>query len=202
MAVDDVYQVNIRYNFNSQECLTSLHFVVTEDVGAGDVEKEQALADYIANTANPADFMSQLVDLLPADCRVNIVTAQLVFPVRLSYRSSLVGAFGTSSISNNQAQDVLITKRTDFAGRDQVGHIHMPGIPQDEMAAGMIQVAYKDDVLDCWEELVGPITIAGTKYEFCLLHAPALEGITSIVSNLIVQDQCRVMQRRVVGRGI
>lgn len=202
MAIGDVYQTNIRYTISGQRAITVLHWQVTEDVGAADADKEQKLADYLASTANPGDFMSQLVTVLPSDCVVDQVDAQAISPLRLAYRTAPVGLAGDLEAGNNPAVDVVITKRTDLAGRDQVGSIHQPGIPSTMIVGGLIDNAYRVDVLEVWDTLLMPIMVDGTEWSLALLHTPPAVPATSLITNMAVKPEARVMQRRVVGRGI
>jgi hypothetical protein len=201
MSVGDIYQVSIRYTMAAQRLVTVLHFVVSSDLGAPTVEKEQALADSVADTTNPANFMSQLLAILPEDCIVDAVRAQTVYPERLAYRTAPVGLPGTDTASNAPPIDVCITKRTDHAGRDQVGTIHMPGVPAGRFEDGLLDPDYKVDVLDCWDTLMDLIHLADTNLELVIAHNPIGAGLFDLVTEMQVQPEVRVMQRRVVGRG-
>lgn len=202
MAIGDIYQVNIRYTISAQRAITVLHFVVTDDAGAADADKEQGLAEFIADQTNPANFINQLAGVLPEDVTIDQVDAQCISPTRLAYRSAIVALPGTATASNNPAVDVCITKRTDLAGRDQVGTIHQPGIPADKVENGLLAPDYMVDVLDAWDTLMTAITYGDTEWHLCLLHAPGSVPATAQVTNMAVKPEARVMQRRVVGRGI
>jgi len=97
---------------------------------------------------------------------------------------------------------VAITKRTQNAGRAQVGTLHMPGVPITFATNGVIQAAATDTYTQLRLKMVEAISTANPAAEFLpvLFHktAPAL---SPAFNQTALKPFTRVQRRRTVGVG-
>lgn len=95
-----------------------------------------------------------------------------------------------------------ITRRTDNAGRDQVGTIHMPAIPTSFVLNGILTAgaltAYGDVLTQALEVLT---TVDPAAEWFPILFHRTAPSVAQQLTGGTVQPTARVMRRRTVGLG-
>lgn len=202
LPLDGIVQVSYRYAMCGQQLLNVLHYKVT-DTGSGTVpEQLQNIADYMGATGVPDARAGGIITCIPSNCTLVECRAQLVHPFRTSYQRHEIIEDGLRGLSDTANVDVVITKRTDAAGRDQVSATHLPGIAQADMVEGLLDPDFKATVLDSMEWLAAEqlVAIADVHLQPVIWHQD-LGGSNSAITNILVQNEVRVMVRRTVGRG-
>lgn len=132
------------------------------------------------------------------------IVAQQLTPVRSVKRVRVEAVQGTWP-SDCEASNLaaVISKRTNFGGRDQVGRIHLPGFPHNAAADGLVSSGLLTELNDLCAALdadyVVPVT--GVSYNNCLYHKGESPDF-DIVTEHFPQTTIRVMRRRTVGLGI
>jgi len=210
MALPDLAIVEITYNYSfaNQRYMNVLHYqkfapqtVVTDIPTELDQIKTEA-ARVGAGTLSTA-----IHDCIPPNVDVDFVRVQEIYPSRSAVVDS--GSLGAGSAINNAVTGniaAVITKRTQFAGRDQVGAVHIPCVPPDECADGEIDNggAYYASLQALAGKLIDNLVPVGTGalYRPVLFHRLTQPPTSTQVWSTIVQPQVRVMRRRTVGLGI
>lgn len=207
LAFGDVIALTIEGSIFSQRTLTTLHLRRLTAVNPA-LTITAELDDITLNASSAgggADWIeSEFLLACAQNWSMSFIHAQLVAPSRSVKRSRLRGLNGlviTDATAPNVAG--VMTKRTVLAGRDQVGSIHMPGVPAAGYVDGMLEavqeVRYEDLAIKLLTNLVATVTAA--EYDL-VIHHTAFPGTSSKVDTIVVQPELRVMRRRTVGLGI
>ena len=130
---------------------------------------------------------------------------QWITPSRFAYVSKtdpakVQGAVGGDAMPVNTA--VSITKRTQNAGRSEVGTLHMPGVPQLWIVNGILQQAGVDQYAGLAAKMLEAISTVAPAMELLpvLFHKSSPDVSPQFV-NTSLQGFARVMRRRTVGLG-
>lgn len=110
------------------------------------------------------------------------------------------GAIGGDAYPVNTS--AVITKRTINAGRDQVGAVHVPGVPMTFFTNGILQPAGLDAYAAVGAKTIEAINTAipAAEYLPVLFHRTS-PAVSPQVTNISVQGFARIMRRRTVGVG-
>lgn len=93
---------------------------------------------------------------------------------------------------------------TGYRGRSAMGRVFLNGVPQDVVSGSYVSSTFRDDVVECWTQLLDDGVIFAHK--LCVVSrfhegAPRTQGITHdvtvITANTVVDSQ----RRRLPGRG-
>lgn len=202
LAVDDVVQVSIRGLLFNQRILTVLHYVVSV-AGSGSTETnlENIAADF-AGAATAQDVINKYVAATSLDLGLSEIRAQRVFPTRTVYKAFAIARSGgdaDNAATANMAASIL--KQTNTPGRRGIGRMQLAGLPNNAIAAGLLQDAYRLGALtDLANELKkGWSTVTGTAITLqpCLYN-PGATPAYSIIVGTVPEITVRTMHRRTV----
>lgn len=196
MAVGDLYQLTIMGRLHGQRILNVLHYGVS--------------------VAGPTNPIEDLVTQWRADCETHWLAchsneytldgylSQKIrpLPITASYEEAplaLAGSSGNNSLPTSMA--VVLTKRTDLAGRSYRGRIYMAGVPitfeLDSELTGAAMNVY-DTLADDLESPI--VTAGGTTFIPVLFRRSA--DVAREITQVIPRSTLRNQRRRQVGRGI
>lgn len=132
------------------------------------------------------------------------IRAQFIHPDRFAYVEQIptidVGAVAGDSYPVNTA--IAVTRKTDNAGRDQVGTVHLPAIPITSITNGAVTaggLALSNDFLI--ESLEKITTVTPAAEWFPILYHRASPAVNPSLTGGVVQPTARIMRRRTVGLG-
>lgn len=136
---------------------------------------------------------------------------QKIHPIRFARRVYVYNQNGNDGVEANTANvAAVITKYTELSTprvgslhTGQVGSMHLPGVPRDKYAGGVLTPAYLSGVLfDLATELTADFadpTLAGLDY--VLWHPHAVPKSTNKIVAMVPQDTVRIMRRRTLRVG-
>lgn len=204
--VGSILECAVVGNVNAQTVISVLHYAVGSPSTIGDPQDEQQ--DFIGAIVGTGTnhFITEYLDCCSNQYTLEYVRAQFVANTRFRSTKETIGVAGTiGSDCNRQNTNGTITKQTQFAGRDQVGSIHMPGIPDNAVIHGYLSAgqAVKYGLLCDRLKLTVTGLLGGGTYYPVIWH----RNITGpdnhdLVEQMFPQATSRVMRRRTVGLGI
>lgn len=204
--VGSILEYTLVGEVNAQLVETVLHYVVvTESILTPGGNEENAFMAQIG-VGGPEDLVTPYLAACSQDYTLFATRAQFIYPTRYAYVEIPTTDPGTIA-SPCAAQNVagVITKRTQFAGRKQVGAVHMPGVPNNGYAAGSItgtQKTHYENVADQMLLNPNPTGTAGL-YRPIIWHRNTTPLPTfDVWSIYTVQDTLRTMRRRNLRIGV
>jgi len=194
MAVNDVYSVVLRQRMHGQTILNVLHYreVVTGTGPAG-----LNLAQDIATVIIPLMKPLQSSDLVHES-----VVVQKIYPLPPSNPITNVTAAGPGTDIGNALPTsvaLVITKRTNFAGRKYRGRVFVCGIPEDTE----VQSAIAPGKVAAFQALADSLALnkgtSGWTYSPVIWHRSTKTN--DDVTSCLIRPNIRNQRRRQVGRG-
>jgi len=201
-----VLEVRINGEVFAQKCMTVLHYRV---IGASSLDpggpEETDFLDTISIGA-PFDIMSAYTSCQGATYLNTRMDAQYVASTRYVNVSKVIAEPGLR-VGAVTAQNVsaVVTKRTVFAGRDQVGSYHLPGIRASDYASGKLVAGLITDLGTLNGVLAQNVisTVGGGEYQPVLYHRGEIApNNVDVITQWVVQDSIRTMRRRTLGVGM
>lgn len=148
------------------------------------------------------DFYTQCLSQNVLTIRTRL---QWIYPTRFAFITRVSPDFPTGNVAGaampvNTA--VAITKRTENAGRTQVGTLHMPGVPATAIVNGAVQAAAIARYETFGNFMLLPIvtTVPAATYTPILYHKTS-PSVAQPLANFEVSRFARVQRRRTVGVG-
>lgn len=205
IAVNDVIRVTYFQRLFDQRILTVLHMrcITAPAPGTADIVALTNLADRLGQMASAP--LQKWIPLVPSALLFDEVRAQRVSPTRSIYGKNFIGTtgsrVGTTVATANVAAS--IEKRSAIPGRTGIGRVQMAGVVNEVMVNASLTPDFLVEVQDCWEELLGNITVAldGAVYDWIIWGA----GIPTLDNGIVdvqAKDTVRTMHRRTKGIGI
>jgi hypothetical protein len=204
--VGAVFEYSLVGQVNGQRTISSLHYVVSIPSAIGDPQLEALAIMAELESFGSVHLTDEFLAACSSDWTLLYTRGQFVGPIRFAYAQKPKNVSGIIA-SDCRAQNVsgVITKRTGLSGRNQIGALHMPGVPVSGYTAGEITPALQAKYALVAADLILPVTaaIGAGKYLPCLWHKThAFPAWTDQVLYTVVQPELRVMRRRTVGLGI
>lgn len=201
IPVNSTLNISFEYYHHGQRLLNTTHWKVIAGGVLSEALEMQALANYVGDAGVPTSFASKILNIIPDTCTLYRVRVQNVAPIRGSYKTKLVNTVGARGSSDTANIDAVITKRTDAAGRSQVGNFFLPGIDPNDMALGLIEPAFITAIETnlAWLKQRLEVAGGGPTLDPVIFHRNA--GQSDLITSLVVQEEVRVMVRRTVRRG-
>lgn len=205
LPIGSIIEATVLGNLNGQRIMSVFHYRVT--VESTIIDPALEIVDFNESWFDPAvplGFAQLYSGSVPENHNITQSAAQVVAPLRrarVTQNVTLTGARAAAAVPNTA---VVITKRTAFAGRDQIGSVHLPLDPATDAAGGFVDAALKS-VLEAFAagmllDVTG--TAGGGVYTPVIWHRDAAAPDDfDTVTNTVVQDTTRVMRRRTVGLG-
>jgi hypothetical protein len=204
--VGSILEYSVVGQVNGQKTLTVLHYEVSAPSAVGDPNLETNLFMAELEPLGSLNIISTYLSACSSAWTLIETRGQFVGPNRFSYANHPFGLAGSIG-SDCRAQNVagVITKRTLYTGRDQIGSVHMPGVPVSEYAGGEITAGQITRYLAIAAKLTQTVVVptGGGTYIPVLWHrTQQFPSWSNRVQYTIVQPELRVMRRRTVGLGI
>jgi hypothetical protein len=204
--LNSILEVGIRGRANSQVLLTILHYRVSVVAGTSDTIQEQVNFLNAINATGANSLVNPYLAAVSNQYTMDEITAQFVAATRLRRSTQVVGTAG-SLAGNVNAQNVaaVITKRTAFGGRKQLGSVHLGGLPDSSFVLGMVsaaQLALMTTLATALNQTVTPVVGAGSYVPVLWHRNDAVQPSSDRVTDHTPQTTLRVMRRRTVGLGI
>lgn len=204
VAAGDTIRLWFRGTCFGQRIIFDLSYRVT--VGNAGLTTAQVLnelnAQVIAGGGN--DIAANYLLCLPATYTMNEIRSQVIKPVRSAFQSlNLVAIVGTNANPSTVACDSgALLRRTALAGRNQVSVLKYGPLPDASSAAGLLTNAAKGQIAVSGIDTIKPLLLPVSTVQMVPTILDKLGNSTSrdLVS-IKVEDESRVMRRRVVGRG-
>lgn len=202
LPVGSTVQVTYEYESFNQILQNTCHWVIqSAGTTADQALATQEIADHFANAAVGGP-LGKLLPLLPGTVQVQYVRAQIIAPSRYAYYFASpfeVGMRGPAATGN---LDAVITKRTDMAGRREVGNWFLPVGDPEDMLDGLLTPLFIGQIADkmSWLRTRQTMTVSGAQLDPVIFHKAT--GTASDIRSLLVHPEVRVLTRRTVGRGI
>ena len=150
------------------------------------------------------DIVTNYLLCLPPQYTLNEIRAQVIKPVRSVFVSNNpIGFVGTNANPATVACDSgALLRRTALAGRNQVSVLKYGPLPDASSAAGLLTNACKGQIavsaVDTIKTLILPVSTV--QLISTILDKNGLASGRDLTS-FFVEQESRVMRRRVVGRG-
>lgn len=128
---------------------------------------------------------------------------QFVSPVRYAFVTNIPAA-GNGTIAQpaktaNISQ--VVTRRTQKAGRDQISNLHIPGVPTDEVNAGLLSNGQLDALQAFGTRSCEPLNLGGFVVMYPCPFKRSDPASAPVLDTAYPQPTARDMRRRTVGWG-
>ncbi len=205
MPVGAVQEITWGLDYNSERYMNVLHYrTITQPTGTPSITDE--LNSIINALIAVGGVHPLLLAIMAQNVTNHFIRAQEVDPIRsVLWEVANAGAGLVAQDATTGNISAVLTKRTDFAGRDQVGSFHLAGVPETEYADGQLNNVggWYGDFLTFGSRLLDNIvTTTNGIYEPVLWHKNAQPRTATRVTQFLIQPQVRIMHRRTVGLGI
>lgn len=202
ILVGSIAQVTFRGVHDGQEILTVLNYKV--DAPATLTDGKAAIVSLNTNLTTPGNLFEQWQNCMSEQVSDMSVKTQWVFENRFAYVKVVpfinVGAVAGPSFPSNLA--VAITRQTDNAGQQNVGTIHMGGIPLTFLLEGQVNAVGRPLYETFAAGSIQDIAAGGVGTIFRPIHFHrSSPGIALPLTGFVVQSSARTMHRRTVGLG-
>jgi hypothetical protein len=207
LAVGDVVAVTFEGRVQAQRTLTTFMIRRASPVD-NNTTVIQDLDEITFHTQPDGGGADWLETAFLAACSIDFVldniVAQQITPTRSVKRVRVSGGPGTNA-GGCEVTNIcgVLTKRTNFGGRKQVGSVHMPGMPTLGATNGVLTAGQKllyDNFATALKQ-AWIVPVSGTSYNNILYHRGLVPNY-DIVTDVFTQDTVRTMRRRTVGVGI
>lgn len=207
LHIGDIISVNVDSRLNGQQLLLTTNWMIDDIVASDPVPYFTGMADFATALDVPGALFAQLAGVYSNEVLQIRAYLQRIAPtrnVRVEVTPTLTeGQIDSPSLPSNVA--VVITCRTDDAGRNQISNKHIGGVPNSFVADSFVNPSIG---LPAYNELKTAL-VTGLSFETTLntIHvSPVILRksnvlLSPIITNGIVQRTSRVERRRTVGLG-
>lgn len=203
VANASVVALVLRGRMEGQDVMNVLHYRLS---AGGTINDGRTYLQNFINVVNsPAGLVSRWKNCLSAQVAGMLVTAQWIAPIRYGALTSTTVPGQGSQLGPAMPVNTAgaITRRTERAGRGEVGTIHMPGLIKDWVVNGLLtgaaSTAY-DDFAAISLQTVSVLAPTAVDF-FPILYRRQAPFAPEALSNYAIQPTARVMRRRTVGLG-
>jgi len=206
LAVGDIVAVKINGLLLGQRTITTFHYFVASPGSSPSTiaALDQFNAYFAAYAFGP---YATFLECVPVTWVNEFNTVQQVTPVLSVARFNVLVDPGTRGAATTANLAAVVTKGTNFGGRDQVGSWHLPGVAAADQTGGDLIAALEAKMVlfgtSTLLSLTDPVT--GIVFSPGLFHRNPEAPLTSTITPLtraVPQTTIRVMRRRTVGFGI
>jgi len=205
IPVGGVIRFAINGRINGQQTVTSFYYRVSAGSTLGTVVEDLDAALDFFTTSATAPYGAFLA-AVPVDWTNEFNSAQEVLPVLSVNRKLTLVDPGTRGAATTPNLSAVITKGTDFGGRNMIGSWHLPGVAAGDQVGGIVDNALLGAMSAFGSRSLNALVdpASGLTLEPVLYHRNAANPLASTFTKLtrtIPQDTIRVMRRRTVGVG-
>jgi len=203
----DIWRLVARGTIFQQRVMLTHHYVCTQVTGAPTfAQVADAILLKVKAGGGGGDVLeSKYLACLPSNYTLDFWEVQLIRPIRLAARRSVVNVSGTHAQPTETTNlAVAVTLRSDFAGRWAQGTKHIGPIPDGATVKedGLITNAYKTTVELFGAAMLQVLVTTVATLQPCLVHAPELHGGSTAVTSQAIGPEQRTMRRRTVNVGV
>lgn len=203
IGLNSVLEVTLMGKQAQQQVMTVLHYRLSETPAPLD-DGAAALDEAITKITLAGGLADKWLACLSEDVYDIVGHVQWITPARYSYKEFPIGG-GTGTVAH-PAMPVnvatAITKRTEDVGRQELGTIHMPGVPQTFVDGSLLSLAALPPYQELIEKVQATILVnAGTVPLIAVIFRRSAPASSPLIDNCILQLNTRVMYRRTVGVG-
>jgi len=202
LSVGDVVEVTFEGRLAGQQVMVLSHYRVREGEHAD-------FADWFTNTFSaflqaPAGLYAEFVDNISTDVTNIRIYGQIIHPQRRRYIQVVptepAGLIISPALPPNDA--AAIVKQGELARRDNIGVMHVPGIPVINVEAGLLTPGYQADLQEMADAMSVVYNPGGAE--------PILDPVLfrrddpssgAVIVSAYVGETSRVIRRRTVGLG-
>jgi len=198
----DILQISFVGTLFSQRVLNVLHYRVTADSTSPSYVTAAGAVGFQMQSGVVTPGLAMLAAQGP-EYNLDYIRVQKVNGTRLRYVDYAVNLPGTVA-GNCTAPNIAatITKKTENGTRHGIGSLHLPGIPSNGYANGVLDATYKLLVDAISARLINPFTVQlETTQCQPILWSKSIDPVYHPLTNTVVQNTIRVMRRRTVGVG-
>jgi len=190
-------------NMVGQTIMNTFYYRVTQ--APGTLLQQADVLESLDNLLNSAgNLFPKVLAAIPPEYSFEASWLQVVFPGRyVAYKFPEVasGQGDAPGITANLAG--VVVRRTDKAGRDQVGTLHvLVGSGDEGVLNGRVGGATKVALDALAASLPTSYTVSGYTFRPVLTPFNNPDGSAKWIDSAFAQDTARVMRRRTVGLGI
>lgn len=208
MAIGDVYRIAYTGTWNGQQVVNVYHF------------KMKSNAEPVSTAANY--LTTALYSLYKAHCQTtctwNLVQGRkLSVPLEgLDYNLPTPQTGASASATQPMTHAVVVSLRTQYAGRRYRGRVYLPGLVSTVITNGTVAVATRNAIQTYFDDMIAAVGASGANADLQLgvfsrvigevkdgsghITAYNLSGFTPLTSS-IVRINLGSMRTRAVGRG-
>lgn len=196
-----ILQVTFEGRLFGQQTLTVMNYILRDTATLdGPTLLEEAIV--WVNVAG-AGLYDKYIACLSEDVQLIQQHYQWIDPVRYAFVTNLPATNQGSIVNTAKTANIsqVVTRRTERAGRNQISNLHLPGVPTEEVNAGLISDGHLTTLQAFGTRSVLPMDLGGfiTMYPCPFRRSAPAEAPTLTTS--YPQAQARDMRRRTVGWG-
>lgn len=196
-----IMQVTFEGRLYGQQVLTVMNYILRDPATLdGPALLEEAIV--WVNVAG-AGLYDKYIACLSEDVQLIQQHYQWIHPTRYAFVTHLPGTNNGAIVQSAKTGNIsqVVTRRTERAGRDQVSNLHLPGVPNEEVNAGLISDGHLEVLQAFGGRSTLPMDLGGfvTLYPCPFRRSAPSDGPTLTTS--YPQAQARDMRRRTVGWG-
>jgi len=201
MEADSIIQAVIVGELYGQQTLNVLHYF-QED---GDADFRDPLSALLDDWDAADGLLKKVCLATSEEFFIRTIMAQVVYPSRLvavrrTTHDHNQGEILNPALPPNVA--AVITKKTDFAGRDQVGGFHLAGCPQEGQEEAEWTDGQRELLVAVGNKIIESINLGGFGNPAKpILWDPGTPTVRSEVTDFDLQRTIRIMRRRTKGVG-
>lgn len=200
LETGSIVQVVCYQTYNGQLMLNTLHYKYTNTGGAPDYE--DACNELLDELFTAGDLRDDILTVLHTSASLDRITAQPVFPTRLTAINRNVNAAGLrGGDAAPQNQAAVISKTSVFATRYGRGSWHQGGLIAADNVAGKISFGLSGVLAQIASDILAERALATLGTMTPVLWSKKVPSRITPVKGTIVQPNLRVMRRRTIGVG-
>jgi len=180
----------------------NVHHFVRDAADPLDQSDPEHIYTVIKGLAEAVYTMHELISVyLSNEWAIRLVRAQIIQPFQSVFTDYVEALAGEEIDAVDEPDDAMvITKRTFKAGRSFQGRLYLPGIPDSQVAGGLITQSYVEPILAEYQALCDTaITAEGEVWRWVVFSptkfaiTPTVDACTAIIQTI---DADRVMRRQ------
>lgn len=209
-----ILEIKVGYVVNTQQCYNVFHYKTEAELPTADEIATQEWVIANQEGAGNGEIVGEFRKVMSDDVTINELTAQWIFPVRFRVSRVTINVPGNiQSVCDAQNVQGTLTKRGNLGARNNVGSMHIGGLPVNGYTGGFVaagQLALYATLKDFLAQEIDfgdvqtpvfPSILNKTKTVVDGKDKYVVTGST-LITGWEVQTELRTQRTRTVGRGI